>query len=170
TNDLDLETLELLEDILLEFAGTVLLVSHDRDFMDNVVTSIIALDGQGGVSEQIGAYSDWEAGGGRIGAPQARNEAGRDNGSVAMPAPAPSVETGSPRPARRSYQQQRALDKQLREIEQLEEEQARLEAQMSEADLNTRDPATAATAAAALARLVKQLEAAYQRWSELEGS
>jgi ATP-binding cassette subfamily F protein uup len=65
TNDLDMETLELLEEILLGFAGTVLLVSHDRAFMDNVVTSIIVMDGQGGVTERVGSYSDWEAAGGR---------------------------------------------------------------------------------------------------------
>ncbi len=64
TNDLDIETLELLEEILLTFDGTVLLVSHDRDFMDNVVTSLLVLEGDGVVSEHAGGYSDWEARGG----------------------------------------------------------------------------------------------------------
>ena len=66
TNDLDIETLELLEEILLDFEGTVLLVSHDRDFMDNVVTSLLVLEGDGHVSEHAGGYSDWEARGGRL--------------------------------------------------------------------------------------------------------
>ena len=66
TNDLDIETLELLEDILLGFDGTVLLVSHDREFMDRVVTSLLVLDGVGGVTEHVGGYSDWEARGGHL--------------------------------------------------------------------------------------------------------
>ena len=66
TNDLDIETLELLEEILLTFDGTVLLVSHDRDFMDNVVTSLLVLEGHGVVSEHAGGYSDWDARGGRL--------------------------------------------------------------------------------------------------------
>ena len=66
TNDLDIETLELLEEILLEFKGTVLLVSHDRHFMDSVVTSLLVMPGGGKIEEQAGSYSDWEARGGRI--------------------------------------------------------------------------------------------------------
>jgi ATP-binding cassette subfamily F protein uup len=66
TNDLDIETLELLEELLLEFKGTVLLVSHDRAFMDNVVTSLLVLPGDGSVDEQAGGFSDWEARGGKL--------------------------------------------------------------------------------------------------------
>ena len=66
TNDLDIETLELLEEVLLEFSGTVILVSHDRDFMDRVVTSLLVIDEQGHVEEQAGNFSDWEARGGAL--------------------------------------------------------------------------------------------------------
>ena len=61
TNDLDIETLELLEEVLLEYTGTVLLVSHDRDFMDKVVTSLLVINDNGVVDEQAGGFSDWEA-------------------------------------------------------------------------------------------------------------
>jgi ATP-binding cassette subfamily F protein uup len=66
TNDLDIETLELLEDILLKFAGTVLLVSHDRRFMDNVVTSLMVFEGDGKINEYVGGYSDWVRKGGKL--------------------------------------------------------------------------------------------------------
>ena len=66
TNDLDIETLELLEEVLLEFSGTVILVSHDRDFMDRVVTSLLVIDEHGNVEEQAGSFSDWEARGGTL--------------------------------------------------------------------------------------------------------
>ena len=73
TNDLDIETLELLEEILLEFKGTIILVSHDRYFLDKAVTSLLVMKGRGEIEEQAGSYSDWEARGGHLSAKDRRS-------------------------------------------------------------------------------------------------
>ena len=167
TNDLDIETLELLEEILLNFEGTVLLVSHDREFMDNVVTSLYVLDGQGGVSEHVGGYSDWEARGGTL----------QDAGSAAPLGPTTKkVRTAAedrqkPKaaaPRRLSYKEQRELDALPAEIEALEQRQAEMAATLSDPQLFKSDFAEAQRVTEALAEVEARLEAAYARWSELE--
>ncbi|MDX1736267.1 MAG: ATP-binding cassette domain-containing protein, partial [Halioglobus sp.] len=118
TNDLDIETLELLEEILLDFDGTVILVSHDREFMDNVVTSLLVLEGNGMVSEHAGGYSDWEARGYSLG--DAR-------GGAALRKPSPAAAAQADRPRKRSklsFKDQRELDALPRRIEDLEAAQA----------------------------------------------
>jgi len=169
TNDLDMETLELLEEILLDFAGTVLLVSHDRVFMDNVVTSIIVMDGQGGVVERVGSYSDWEAAGGRFNVPEPAVAAkAPTDGRAGAPAPV----AAAPLPAARrklSYKEQRELEALPLTIEQLEQAQAQLVRQMAEPGFfaSARDAGRAATDQ--LRDIQARLEAAFGRWSELEG-
>ena len=165
TNDLDIETLEMLEELLLAFEGTVLLVSHDREFMDRVVTSLMVLDGAGGVTEHVGGYSDWEARGGRLGealpAP-AENRAGQD--PVAAAAEKPPAARGR----KLSYKEQRELAGLPGKIEELEQEIARLGAVISEPGFYRGDFGAVQETNQQLAEAQRKLEIAYQRWSELE--
>ena len=164
TNDLDLDTLELLEDLLLEYTGTLLLVSHDRAFLNNLVTSTLALDGQGNVTETVGGYDDWLR-----------------RAQTPPPAAAKDAREKSARPAaenaprKLSYNQQRALEAQKRElaelpdrIEALEAEQQRLTAEMGSAQFYQQDAEHIAQAAARLRELEEELAQAYQRWEVLE--
>jgi len=163
TNDLDIETLELLEDLLLEFRGTLLLVSHDRAFLNNLVTSTLALDGSGQVLETVGGYDDWLL----------RRQ------SEGAAAPAPKAEkTAAPPPAaprKPGYQERRAREALQRELEEmpmrieaLEDEQHRLAAEMASAAFYQQDPAAIAAAANRLHALEDELAQAYRRWEELE--
>ena len=162
TNDLDIETLELLEEILLDFSGTVLLVSHDRAFMDNVVTSLYILDGSGAVEDQVGGYSDWIARGGSLSATPAQASPG---------APAASAEPAKPVAAAKnklSYKDQRELEALPGLIESLEGKQQALEGQMSAPGFYEGDHAQTQAVLDELAEVQQQLETAYERWSELD--
>jgi ATP-binding cassette subfamily F protein uup len=129
TNDLDIETLELLEEILLDFEGTILLVSHDRAFMDNVVTSLLVLDGRGGISEHVGGHSDWEARGGALApaAPSAQSAA-----KPKLPAP-PPISTQPLRKRKLSYKEQRELDRLPAEIQRVTQDLAAVTANLDAA-------------------------------------
>ncbi len=170
TNDLDMETLELLEDILLRFEGTVLLVSHDRDFMDNVVTSLLVLDGHGGVEDHIGDYSDWERGGGRLGS------IGQGQGPSTPAAPAlDDRATGQPSgPAKRasarrlSYTEKRDLEALPKLIEELEQEQAALAESMADPAFYQSDPEVVREATGKMQSIQARLDDAFTRWDELE--
>ncbi len=166
TNDLDIETLELLEEILLAFEGTVILVSHDREFMDNVVTSIIAMDGAGRVEEFIGAYTDWEAKTGGIA--DGISDLGQ---STAKPEVRQAQSPGKASPNRttkKSYKVQRELDQLVAQIEELEQRQARLEREMAEPGFFDRDFSMVEKATLELAELDANLGKAFARWDELE--
>ncbi len=172
TNDLDIETLELLEDILLNFDGTVLLVSHDRDFMDNVVTQLMVLDGSGTISEHVGGFSDWEARGGTLLDAQAMRPATQQAGEKQSvePRPAPVKKTTNSGTRRKlSYKEQRELGSLPAKIEALEQQQAQLEKKMAAPGFfqSGHEEITAATAE--LKRVQEELETAFNRWSELEG-
>lgn len=167
TNDLDLETLELLEEILLEFEGTVILVSHDRDFMDNVVTSILALDGQGGVSEHVGAYTDWLEQGGQLQDPGTKPGMNPESEADAQQGSAGKTAVRSPVNAR-DKQTKRALDKQLRTIDRLEAEQQTLEQTMTEPGFFDQADEEVARISKKLQLTVSELEQAYALWEELE--
>jgi ATP-binding cassette subfamily F protein uup len=167
TNDLDMETLELLEEILLDFDGTVLLVSHDRAFMDNVITSLIVLDGNGGVNEYVGGYSDWEARGGSLSEATALTskpaaETEKPNTAVAKK---PATKT-----PKLSYKDQRELSKLPEKIEKLEAQQSQLEEQLSEPGFYQSDHEIVKKVTGELKQLQAQLEAAYERWDELEAA
>ena len=168
TNDLDIETLELLEEILLEFEGTVLLVSHDRDFMDSVVTGLIVLDGEGGVTEHVGGYSDWEAKGGSLDEPAAGpSKNNRD------PRPARAALREAPAPAgkrKRSYKVRRELDELPGRIEALEQRQLQLAATMSDPVFYQGSKDDIQRATAELAEVESELKAAFARWSGLEAA
>ncbi|MFA7593591.1 MAG: ATP-binding cassette domain-containing protein, partial [Thiohalobacteraceae bacterium] len=162
TNDLDMETLELLEERLLEYQGTLLLVSHDRTFLDNLVTSTLVFEGDGRIGEYVGGYADWLR---QRAAPPA-----------AAPAPSPVPATKTPstpaaRPAaagKLSYKEQRELEQLPARIESLEGRVQALQAEMSDPAFYKRDGDAIAVAQTRLAELEVELQAAYARWELLE--
>jgi len=165
TNDLDIETLELLEEILITFEGTVLLVSHDRDFMDKVITSLIVVEGDGVVSEHVGGYSDWEAHGGRLLDIQDKSQAKAQamaSGDNSKSAP----DTSNTR--KLSYKQQQELKELPDLIDSLEKRQLELEKTMAESGFYQRGHTEVEAAVQEVAAVQKKLEVAIERWSELE--
>ncbi len=167
TNDLDIETLELLEEILLGFEGTVLLVSHDRDFMDNVVTSLMVLDGSGTVTELVGGYSDWEAAGGSLAVAAATHL--QENPAPATKAPRPGSKQNTAQSKKKlSYKDQRELGNLPAKIEKLESNQSMLEARISEPGFYQSDSDEIRRVNSELTEVMEALESAYQRWEELE--
>ncbi|MFD2190403.1 ATP-binding cassette domain-containing protein [Pistricoccus aurantiacus] len=180
TNDLDVETLELLEELLLDFDGTLLLVSHDRQFMDNVVTGVLAFEGNGRVREYVGGYSDWVRQGGKLPpAPWAFDRsASRQEDSTNFGENRPSfqgVNARKPvesererRPVKLSYKFQRELDELPTRIEQLENEVAAFEATVGDADFYQQESAKVTATLAALEAKQAELDAAMERWMELE--
>ncbi len=162
TNDLDVETLELLEERLADYQGTLLLVSHDRDFLDNVVTSTLALEGNGHIGEYVGGYADWLR---QRPAPAAASpQAPPRKGDMAKPA----IQTPVPK-RKLSYKDQRELQQLPARIEQLECEIAERTAGMNDPGFYQRDSDTIVSANEALARLQAELDEAYARWEALEG-
>lgn len=168
TNDLDIETLELLEEILLTFDGTVLLVSHDRNFMDNVITSLMVLDGRGNVNEYVGGFSDWEARGGSLSEARAGTSK-KVEMSVAETAVSEVKPTGAKKP-KLSYKDQRELGNLPGKIEKLEKQQTQLEAQLSEPGFYQSGNEQVQRVTRELAEVQAKLEAAFGRWGELESN
>jgi len=169
TNDLDLETLELLEDRLVDYQGTLLLVSHDRDFIDQVATSVLAFEAPGKVREYVGGYSDWLDQGGNL---DAYLEA-QSSGLGGQDEPKPSeTAAASPAPAAKrvklSYKLQRELDQLPREIEDLEHSLTQVQAEVSKPDFYQQDSETVQARLAEMATMESELEARTERWLELE--
>ncbi|MDR2849872.1 MAG: ATP-binding cassette domain-containing protein [Verrucomicrobiota bacterium] len=156
TNDLDIETLELLEEQLLGYAGTLLLVSHDRTFLDNVVTSTFVLEGGGSVGLYPGGYADWL---------QQRARRDADAAKAGQPAPKSAAPRGK---ARLSFKEQRERQELPARIEALEKEIAALHAALGDAALYQRDPSAAEAARARLPPAEAELEAAFERWAGIE--
>ncbi len=163
TNDLDVETLELLESLVSEFAGTVLIVSHDRDFLNNVATSTWAFEGNGVVREYVGGYDDWL----RQRGPQKVEEKPKPK-AEAKPA-APPAASAAPAKKKLSYKDQRELDELPARIEALESEQQALAARMSEPDFFKQPADETMKAQQRLANIEQELLHAYGRWEQLEG-
>jgi ATP-binding cassette subfamily F protein uup len=163
TNDLDIDTLELLEELLQDYEGTVFLVSHDRAFLDNVVTSTIAFEGDGRWKEYEGGVEDWLAQSQRV----------RAFERAAAPAPPKAAESArsEPRsaPAKRklSYKEQRELEALPAKIEALEGEQAAIQAELAEGSVYGKDPQRAAQLAVRSAEIEDELMAALERWELL---
>ena len=168
TNDLDIETLELLEDILLNFEGTVLLVSHDRDFMDNVITSLVVLDGKGGVDEYVGGYSDWEARGGSL-TEIVQGDSTRKKKQSSTATPVANKQAPEVKKPKLSFNDRRELGSLPAKIEKLEQQQSELEQQMSEPGFYQSGYGQVEAATQKLAEVQRQLEVAFGRWDELEG-
>ncbi|MBZ9568770.1 ATP-binding cassette domain-containing protein [Modicisalibacter tunisiensis] len=172
TNDLDVETLELLEELLLDFPGTLLLVSHDREFMDNVVTDVLAFEGDGRVRAYVGGYSDWIRQGGKLPpAPWVFDTARRtaEPASEAVPATeAAAPERGARRPVKLSYKLQRELDALPATIEALEAEIADFEKQVGDPGFYQQEASAVTATLEALTAKQAELDAAMERWMELE--
>jgi ABC transport system ATP-binding/permease protein len=149
--------------MVANYAGTLLLVSHDRAFLDNVVTSTLVFEGGGQVNEYVGGYSDWLRQ--RKAAPAAAAPIAA--GTAAVPG-APQSATGRGKPRRLSYKEQRELEAMPEKIQNLEAEQLELQAQIADPALFKTDPARATTALQRLQGLTAELEAAYARWDALE--
>ena len=163
TNDLDMDTIELLEQLLQDFAGTVFLVSHDRRFLDNVVTSTLAWESPGSWREYEGGVEDWLAQ--RQRAVQAQAQAGVQTG-----AQAPQAAAAPPAPARRklSYKEQRELEQLPARIEQLEQEQRQLTERLADPALYRDAPQQVAAMRARFDDIEQELSEALQRWQDLE--
>jgi ATP-binding cassette subfamily F protein uup len=173
TNDLDVETLELLEEKLVEYDATLLLVSHDRAFLDNVVTQLWVFDGQGNIDEQVGGYSDWEI---RDKEAKAQFDAAVKTGSKKAKAPSQAksqkpvdavVEKKAPA-KKLSYKLQRELDELPKQIEKLEAKQAALGEETGSADFYQKDNDYVTQKLAEQQALEEQLETLEERWLELE--
>ena len=173
TNDLDLETLELLEEILSEFTGTVLLVSHDREFLDNVVTSTLVFSGNGKIREYVGGYQDWLRQGGELIQTELPQAVGVDSSAERSGekanAEAAVKETVQPLAKKKlSYKLQRELDQLPAKLEQLEAELEALQQETGGADFYQQPHEHVAERLAALQQCEQELEAAMERWVELE--
>ena len=155
TNDLDLETLDLLQEVIADYEGTVLIVSHDRDFLDRTVTVTLGLDGSGMVDVVVGGYADWEA-----------KRRPRTEGKKAAPKTVPAAE--APRKATKlSYKDQRDYDLLPKRIEEIEAQIARDETAMSDPDLYAKDPGRFSKLSDGISRLRDEKDAAEMRWLEL---
>ena len=161
TNDLDVETLELLEDLLADYEGTLLLVSHDRTFLDNVVTSTLVFEGRGKVGEYAGGYEDWE-----------RQRSSSLTTPPKRPRTPPRVTFADGERAngtrKLSYKEQRELEALPAKIEALEAEQAQLHRMMAGAEFYRQPSDKIAATMERLQALTNELEACYARWESLE--
>ncbi len=157
TNDLDLETLDLLQEVIADYEGTVLIVSHDRDFLDRTVTVTLGLDGSGHVDIVAGGYEDWER------QRKARQQPARGAAKASPPPPPPPAKAKT----KLSYKDQRDLDLLPGRIEEIEAAIARDEAALADADLYTRDPKRFAALTKAIDDARAERDAAEMRWLEL---
>jgi ATP-binding cassette subfamily F protein uup len=171
TNDLDAETLELLEERLVQFEGTVLLVSHDRTFLNNVVTSTIVFE-DGGVREYVGGYDDWQrqraARSELLASPKVKSGEKRESAAqptVKAPAPAKNEDGRRRKPSFKERQERETLPA---TIEKLEIDLARWHAQMAQPEFYQQSKEQIAEAAAQVKQLESQQAAAYARWEELD--
>ena len=163
TNDLDVETLDLLEEKLGEYTGTVLLVSHDREFLDNVVTRCLVFEGRGRIGEYIGGYQDWLRQ--RFSPGSGKNE-NKPSTSSSRQQAAPQAKSAAN--AKLNYKEQRELATLPGLIEKLEAEQGQLSELLSDGSIYQRDKARAVTIQERLAAIGAELTTAYARWESLE--
>ncbi len=164
TNDLDIDTLELLQELVTEYSGTLLLVSHDRAFLDSVVTSLLVLDGDGRVQDFVGGYSDyarWRAEKKAADAAALRTPPAR--AAAATPAPPP------PQKKKLSYKLQRELDELPARLEALETRKQVLTAETVDPGFYSRPHPEVSAKLAELTELETQIESLFVRWTELEG-
>ena len=162
TNDLDIETLEILEDLLLDYEGTLLLVSHDRAFLNNIVTSTLILDGSGDVKEFIGGYEDWQK---QLDAAPASRPTPKSVSTTQTE----SKPDAKPASRKLSYNEKRELEELPPRIQRLEEEQNQLTVRMEAPEFYQQEGAVITQSVGRLEQIQKELSQAYERWGELEG-
>ncbi|MEO1729885.1 MAG: ATP-binding cassette domain-containing protein [Pseudomonadota bacterium] len=158
TNDLDLETLDLLQEVIADFEGTVMIVSHDRDFLDKTVTVTLGLDGSGTVDIVAGGYEDWQA---------KRRKPVQAKSKSPAPAASSSSPTSAPKADKLSYKDQRDYDLLPARIEELEAAIAKGEAILSDPDLFSKDPQRFATISKGIENARGEKDEAEERWLEL---
>lgn len=171
TNDLDIDSMEVLEDLLLDFKGTLILVSHDREFLNNLVTSTIVLAGEGEVTEFVGGYDDWQQQTNKIEEEKAEAEKSkleRESSEKTLS----QGNSGLRKPTYREKRELESLQKELKElparIESLEAAQHKLSLEMSDSSFYQQSGESISAARSLLLDIEKQLENAYLRWEELE--
>ncbi|MCY4178556.1 MAG: ATP-binding cassette domain-containing protein [Endozoicomonadaceae bacterium] len=169
TNDLDVETLELLENLLVEFSGTLLLVSHDRDFLDNVVSSVLVLEGEGKITEYVGGFSDWLRQGGSLQLLEGTSGVNSSKEKKSKNKPTTEKKDNESVPAKKklSYKLQRELDALPDEIEKLEIEIEQLKVITSAADFYAQDQQKVQQTLQRLSYLTAELDKKIERWTEL---
>jgi ATP-binding cassette subfamily F protein uup len=159
TNDLDVETLELLEELLLNYKGTLLLVSHDRAFINNVITSTLVFEGDGVINEYVGGYDDW-----------LRQKSEAKPAAIAKKnKPQTSSVANAEQKKKLSYKDQRELDALPKTIEKLENEQSELMAKLGDPDFYQQQGDAVSKVNDRLAAIEAELSVCYQRWEALEG-
>lgn len=168
TNDLDVETLELLEEILTDYSGTVLLVSHDRAFLNNIVSSVIAFEGRGNVLEYIGGYDDWIRQGGKWTEADLPEEPTKSVAPVEVVVPKDAAPVAAPRTKKLSYKLQKEFEDLPKKIEQLEQQVETMKAVVGAADFYSQSPKVIEEKLQALAQIEIDLETCFERWAELE--
>ncbi|KQV45491.1 MULTISPECIES: ATP-binding cassette domain-containing protein [unclassified Duganella] len=166
TNDLDIDTLELLEELLEDYAGTVFLVSHDRTFLDNVVTQVIVAEGEGRWKEYVGGYSDWE----RVRDASAAAQGAKKNEAKQAPAAVSAAQAPAQAKGKKlSYKEQRELEELPQLIAKLEDEQTALNLALSDPDFYKKTPAEAKRLNERVAQIEEELMNALERWEAIEG-
>jgi ATP-binding cassette subfamily F protein uup len=161
TNDLDIDTLELLESLLQDFPGTLFLVSHDRAFLENTVTQVIAFEGNGQLTEFGGGYDDW------LRFTEQRTKEAANAPKVKIETPKPAA-TSAPTKTKLSYKDQLELDQLPEKVESLEIEQAAINATLADPEIYKTDLGKATALQIKLTELDEALINALARWEELE--
>ena len=165
TNDLDLETVELLEELVADFDGTLLLVSHDREFLDNVTTSTLVLEGKGRITETVGGYSDWARVSRTVGLANDKPKGRKEKSDL----PGAGKVENAGRPRRLTWKESRELETLPGRIEELETRQAALHELMADPALYQESGDKVAELRRELASVAQELEVVFARWEELEG-
>jgi ABC transport system ATP-binding/permease protein len=160
TNDLDLETLDLLQEVIADYDGTVLIVSHDRDFLDRTVTLTLGLDGSGKADIIVGGYADWEA-------KRDRRSPNAHKSTKSVAAPAAPLSPLAPKAVKLSYKDQRDFDMLPGRIDDIDVLIAKAEAELADASLYARNPARFSVLTAEIDKLRAEKEAAEERWLDL---
>ncbi|MBS0357693.1 MAG: ATP-binding cassette domain-containing protein [Proteobacteria bacterium] len=159
TNDLDIETLELLEELLSSYQGTILLVSHDRAFLDNVVTSTLVFEGNGKIQEYVGGYQDWL---------RQRKPAEETRPNVHKSTPVKVTEEKSQQTKKLSHQEKKELENLPKQIEKLEREQQKLHDLISNPEFYQQEASKITEITTQAKKIESDLAAAYKRWEALE--
>lgn len=167
TNDLDVETLELLEELLLNYSGTVLIVSHDREFINNLVTSCFVFEGNGKISEYVGSYDDWLRQRPKLAPPKPAKKTKTPKASAKQDAT--EKQNTSDKTKKLSFNEQQELKNLPAELETLENRISELETLMSDPDFFKQDHQKTSAITDELQELQQTLNQKYERWEELEG-
>ena len=166
TNDLDIDTLELLEQLLEDFNGTVFLVSHDRAFLDNVVTQVLVAEGEGRWCEYVGGYADWE----RVRKPtqEQKKDKNKIDAKPAVSTNAPQAVAMANKPKKLSFKEQRELEELPKLIADLEREQAEIGTKLADPDLYRQDPSAMQKLNLRFAEIDSLLLQSLEKWEAIE--